>query len=279
MKRILFLVVLTLAAAFVAADVTYTFQGTNWSDAAKEKVLTNGKAFLKEPAFFRIDFSESTNPLMGTGTSLVSKDGQTLYLINPKEKTYSKFDLEEMLKAAGGMMQAMGGMMDIKIENPKATQKRGTQDATIAGFPASHYIVESSYAMKVKVLFMKTNTQVTTRRDLWYTEAFPIGVKDYFQVRSIKSGFGELDKLIELETLKIPGVLLKSKSVSESKDEKGKMTKSYDEFEITAWEKASLGADLFEVPAGYKEVPLLGIPAEEGSEGQEQENPLKNLFK
>ena len=280
MKRIAFVLILILAA-FAMADVTYTFKGTNWSDANKEKVLSNGKAFLKEPAFFRIEFTESTNPMMGTGTYMISNDGKTILLVNPKEKTFSKLDMEQILK----LTQALGGMMEMKVENPKATQARGTQDMTVAGLPAKHYVMDTSYTMKVKVLFMKSSSQISSHRDLWYTESFPIAVMDYFQARGVKSGFGELDKLIELEKVKVPVILLKSKMTSESKDEKGKgkVTKSYDEFEITAWEKASLSPDLFVVPAGYKETPMLGVAGEEGEgkEGEEgeKENPLKNLFK
>ena len=272
MKRALIALVFILTAALAAADVTYTFKGASWSDANKDKVLNNGKAFLKEPAFFRIEFTEAGNPMMGTGTYMISNDGKTIFLVNPKEKTYSKLDMEQMLK----LVQAVGGMVEMKVENPKASQTRGTQDMTIAGLPAKHYLMDTSYTMKVKVLFMKSSSQVSSHRDLWYTEAFPILVKDYFQARGVKSGFGELDKLVELETVKVPGILLKSKTTMESKDDKGKVTKNFDEFEITAWEKASLSADLFVVPAGYKETPMLGAAAE-GGEGEE-ENPLKNLF-
>lgn len=277
MKRALIVLALTLTAALAAADMTYTFKGTSWSDASNDKVLSNGKAFLKEPAFFRIEFTESTNPLMGTGTYMISNDGKTILLVNPKEKTYSKLDMEALLK----MAQSLGGMMEMKVENPKATNARGTQDMAVAGLPAKHYVMDTSYTLKVKVLFMKSSSQVSSHKDLWYTESFPVMVMDYFQAKSVKTGFGELDKLIELEKTKVPGVLVKSKTTSENKDDKGKVTKNYDEFEITAWEKASLGADLFQVPAGYKETPMLGVAGAEGGEGEEgeQENPLKNLFK
>ena len=277
MKRALIILALILTAALAAADMTYAFKGTSWSDANKDKVLSNGKAFLKEPSFFRIEFTESTNPMMGTGTYMISNDGKTILLVNPKEKTFSKMDMEQILK----MTQALGGMVEMKVENPKATQARGTQDMAVAGLPAKHYVMDTSYTMKVKVLFMKSSSQVSSHKDLWFTESFPVMVMDYFQSKSVKTGFGELDKLIELEKTKVPGVLVKSKTTSESKDDKGKVTKSYDEFEITTWEKASLSADLFQVPAGYKEVPLLGVAGAEGEEGKEgeQENPLKSIFK
>lgn len=275
MKRCAIALILILAAALAGADITYTFQGTSWSDANKDKILTNGKAFLKEPSFFRIEFSESNNPLMGSGTYMVSNDAQTIYLVNPAEKTYSKLDMEQLLK----MVQALGGMVEMKVENPKAVHARGTQDATIAGLPAKHYTMDTSYTMKVKVMFIKSSSQVSSHKDLWFTESFPVQVMDYFQSKSVKTGFGELDKIIELERTKVPGVLLKSKSTTENKDQKGKVTKSYDEFEITAWEKASLSADLFSVPAGYKETSMLGGSAEGEDSGEGEEgNPFKNLF-
>jgi hypothetical protein len=187
--------------------------------------------------------------------------------------------MEQLLKT----VQAVGGMMEMKVENPKASQSRGPQDTTVAGLPAKHYVMETSYTLKVKVLFMKSSSQVSSHKDLWFTESFPVQVMDYFQNRSVKTGFGELDKLIELERTKVPGILVKSRTATENKDDKGKVTKSWDEFEITGYEKTALADDLFKVPAGYKETPLLGVAmegAEEGNEsGKEQEkNPFKNIF-
>ena len=40
-------------------------------------------------------FEESANPMMAKGTYIITKDGgKTMYLVNPEDKTYMKWDLD-----------------------------------------------------------------------------------------------------------------------------------------------------------------------------------------
>jgi hypothetical protein len=286
MRKLWLFVVLTFAASMALADLTYTFKSTGWQDKGKEKTIQTGSAYLKEPSFFRIDYKESNNPMMGPDTWMFSKDLKTMTFVNPKEKTYSVMDMEALMKSMGGMMDTM---IKMEVENPKAAVTRGTQDQAVAGYPCKHYVMDSSYTMKMKVLFMKTTAQVNSHRDIWAADSFPLMLKDYFQNSAIRSGYKELDKVIEVEAIKVPGYILKTKSTTENKSDKGEVTKSYNEFEILTISPGGVSASLFEVPAGYKEVSLMegmmqGSDEKDeqkdkgGKEEKEEENPLKSIF-
>lgn len=254
MKKLWLIVILAFAASLALADLTYTFKNSGWDDKGKDKMVQTGTAYLKEPSFFRFDFKESNNPLMGPDTWMFSKDMKTMYLVNPKEKTYSVMDMEGMVKALGGMME---GMIKMDVENPKAGVARGTQDQKVAGYACKHWVMDTSYTMKMKVLFMKTTTHVSSHRDIWAADSFPLMLKDFYQNSAIRSGYKELDKVIEVEAIKVPGYILKTKSTTENKSDKGEVTKSTNEFEILTISPGAVSASLFEIPAGYKEVSLM----------------------
>jgi outer membrane lipoprotein-sorting protein len=283
MKK-LFGVLLFLAASLALADVTYTFKTTNSGDKAKETMVQTGTGYLKAPNLFRVDYTESNNPVMASGTWMFSKDLKTLYFVNPKEKTYSVMDMDGMIKAAGAMANAV---VQMEVENPKASLIRGTQDQALAGFSCKHYVMDTSYTMKMKVLFMKSSSQVSTHRDLWASDGFPITMRDYFQSQAFLSGYRELDKVIELEKVKVPGYILKTRSTTETKSEKGQISRSTGEFEILTLKTGTVPASSFEVPQGYKEVSFMEGMAQ-GSEGKkdkgkkegdgEEQNPLNSLF-
>ena len=283
MKK-LFVALLLLVASSALTDVTYTFKSTNSGDKAREPMVQNGTGYLKAPNLFRVDYAESNNPVMAAGTWMFSKDLKTLYFVNPREKTYSVMDMEGMIKAMGAMA---GAMVQMEVENPKASLARGTQDQMVAGFACKHYVMDTSYLMKMKVLFMKSASQVVTRRDLWAADGFPLTMKDYFQNQAFLSGYKELDKLIELEKVKAPGYVLKTRSTTETKSDKGTVSHSTGEFEILTLKTGTVPASYFEIPQGYKEVGFMGGMTQgsdqkkdkekKGGEEEEQ-NPLKSLF-
>jgi len=283
MKK-LFAVLLLLVASLALTDVTYTFKATNSGDKARQPVVQNGTGYLKAPNLFRVDYTESNNPALAAGTWMFSKDLKTLYFVNPKDKTYSVMDMEAMIKAMGTMANAM---VQMEVENPKASLARGTQDQMVAGFACKHYVMDTSYTMKMKVLFMKSASQVVTHRDLWAADGFPLAMKDYFQNQAFLSGYKELDKLIDLEKVKAPGYVLKTRSTTESKTDKGQVSRSTGEFEILTLKTGTVPASYFEIPQGYKEVSFMeGMTQgsdqkkdkdKKGSDEEEQ-NPLKSLF-
>ncbi|HPR64050.1 MAG TPA: DUF4412 domain-containing protein [Thermoanaerobaculia bacterium] len=279
MKRLFFLSLIILLAASLSADISYTFTSSTKAETQSGSMSMNGTVYLKEPALFRVEFTESDNPMMGTGTFMVSNDGKAIYLVNPQEKTYTRFDAESLSQSLGSLMQSLGEMVEISIEDVKVNHTRGSNDQTLLGYPCEHHLVNSSYRMKVKVLFMKQVSDQKSKKEVWTTQAIELPIRDLFQESRMKTGFADLDKLIEAESrTAVPGFMLKSIITTVSEDKKGKTTTTIQNYDVTSIKTESLADDLFLLPEGYREVPL--IPTMQSDEGNDKEEggKKKSIF-
>lgn len=220
----------------------------------------------------RIEFVESGNPMTAKGTYLISTDGgKEVYLVNPKEKTYSKFDVEGMLQFASSAMSAM----NIKYSDPKVERLEQTPDGLVAGLPTIHYKFRTTYTMSMNFMGIKKSTKIVSEEEVWSTpKLLEAALGIWLRKAPPKVGDENLDNLFRAEMGKIEGFPLKRKVVQTSTDEKGKTESSTTLMEVTSLELAPVSASLFEIPADYKETSL--FPAGEG--GKEGENPFLKLM-
>ncbi len=260
MKKFCFFVFLALPF-FIFSDLLYEFSGKSWTDGNKKESPIEGVVYLKSPSFFRVEFKKSENPLLSEESVIISKDLKTIYLLNTKDKTYAELDFEELLKSLGSIT---GSLLNLEIENPKVEVKKGTEDKNILGFNCKHIIIETSYDMKMKVLFIKSKQSIHYVSDYWVAQNFPLILKDWFQEKSFKTGIPKLDEIIEKETSAVKGMVLKIKKITEIKDEKGEIKRTYDEEEITKIEERELSLSLFEIQKNYKKIEL--FPKDEKEE-------------
>lgn len=266
MKKICFLFVFLLPL-FLFSDFLYEFSGKSWTEGSKKESPISGTVFLKEPSYFRVEFKESENPMLSEESVLLSKDLKTIYLLNTKDKTYTELNFEALLQSFGNIGESL---LNLEIENAKVEVRNGTQNKTILGFPCKHIIIETSYDMKMKVLFVKSKQKIHYISEYWIASNFPLILRDYYQERSFKTGIPDLDKIIEKETGAVKGMVLKLKKVTETKNEKGEITKQYDESEITKIEEKVFPLNYFEIPDDYKKIEI--FPKEEKGED------IKSLF-
>lgn len=252
MKKICFFFIFAFPF-LLFSDLLYEFSGKSWTDENKKEMPMEGVVYLKNPSYFRIEFKKSENPMLSEDSVILSKDLKSIFLLNTKDKTYTELDIEKLIQS---MLSITGPLLNLEIENPKVEVKRGSEDKNILGFPCKHIIIETSYDTKMKVLFIKSKQKVHYISQYWITEKFPIILKDYYQEKSFKTGIFELDKIIEQETSQLKGMVLKLKKVTETKTEKDKIIKSYEETEITKIEERDLPLDVFAVPKDYKKIEL-----------------------
>lgn len=227
----------------------------------------------------RIEFKESSNPMTGTGTYLLTTDGgKTLYLVNPKEETYTEWDLDAMLKMAGSVMEGLGGMVDMEFTDPEVEQLLAEDGGQVVGLPTRHYRYRTAYSMKIKVFGMKRANDVETMQDVWATDeldAAALGI--WLRKEPPKTGNEQLDRLIDSEMAKVKGFPLKTVTVSTTtggkRGEKESTTRSEMEVVELRRDEPAQPASTWEIPSGYQKTEMM--PAgEEGEEG----NPFKGLF-
>ncbi|HJX29959.1 MAG TPA: DUF4412 domain-containing protein [Thermoanaerobaculia bacterium] len=233
--------------------------GKSLGDMAVEGWVTGSNA--------RVEVTASDNPILKKGTFLVTKDGgKTLYLVDPKEKTYGEWDVQAMLGAAGAMLNSMGPLVKMEFSDPKVEKLAEDAGPTIAGLPTRHFKYRTSYTMKMKVMGMGQESAVVSEQDLWVTDKIndaALGV--WLRNTPPKTGNEQLDKLIDSEIGKVTGYPMKMVTVSTSTSKKGKATVTRSTMEVTELDTNANVTASFDVPAGYEEVPMMMPMAQPGS--------------
>ncbi|HEY9422457.1 MAG TPA: DUF4412 domain-containing protein [Thermoanaerobaculia bacterium] len=225
------------------------------------------------------------NPVAQEGTYIVTKDGgRTLYLVNPEEKSYAKWDIQGMLGAVGAVMNGMGPLLKIQFSEPKVEKLAEDDGGTVQGLPTRHYKYRTSYNMTVKVLGMGNTSDVVTEQDVWTTSKLQdAGLSVWLRAEPPRTGNTEFDKLLTSEAYQLQGFPLKTVTVSTSTPKKGKPTTTRSTMEVTQLNaSATVPASAFEIPAGYQETQLLPTTQEaEQQEGQQEEEQggLRGLLK
>ncbi len=287
MKRLSarFVVIYLLAAALAlaglpaAADVHYQAVTTTAIEGKKK-----GGPKIEVEAWVsgekaRVEFKESGNPMLPAGNYLLTHDGgRTLLLVNPKEKTYARWDLEAMLRMVGGMMQAMGGLVSLKVTQPQVAKLLDEDGGTLAGLPTRHYRWRTTYDTEVKVFGMKQASSTETLQDVWVTQELgdeALGV--WLRKDPPKLGDPEFDRLIEAEIARVPGFPLKTVTVSTtlSGKKRNKEQVTTTTMEVVALDRSAVAEAKFVLPPDYRQVEMM--PAMEQQEEGEG-NPFKGLF-
>ena len=215
----------------------------------------------------KVTFAESDHPMLGAGTYLLTNDGgQTLYHVNPEEKTYSPFDLGSILAGAGAMLKGLGPMMKISFSNQKVEKLGEEAGPAILGYATTHYRFRTAYDLEVKVMGMGQSSHNETVTDTWATTALSDrGFGAWLRREPPKTGIADLDELIANEVTKsVKGVPLKVVAVTKSKDQRGRETTATTTMEVTAMKEEAVPAGAFAMPKGYERVEL--VPAMPGME-------------
>lgn len=240
---------LTLAAH---AGWEYTSVAKSEGDRGASKDLGNmTMKSLVDGDNMRIEFTESANPILGAGSYMTSQDaGKTVYLVNSKEKTYAKWDMSAMLGMAGGLME-------MKIENPKMKKTIEEDGGKLLGYSATHYHFTSSYSMKMSILGMNIVSDMAQEQDIWSTKELKDSAFTFKGLmQDVKTGNESFDKLIAGEKEKVQGFPLKMVTAQTTKDSKGKTQTSKTIMEVTEIKSVKTSAGQFKVPEGYTETSI-----------------------
>jgi hypothetical protein len=253
-----------LAALFLASLATPAWAGYHYksgtrtegagrgADASAEGWVDGNKA--------KVLIRESSTPGLTSGTYLLTKDGgKTIYMVDPKEKTYAVWDVRAMLGALGGVMQGIGPLLKFDFSDPKV-EKLGEDDGgAIVGYPTRRVRSRTSYTMTVKVFGMGRSNQVVADDETWWTDklADP-GFGVWLRGDPPHTGNAQLDKLIDSQAsaARGKGFPLKKVTSQTTTDKNGRKTESKITMEVTLLEQANVPASSFEIPAGYEETEM-----------------------
>lgn len=272
-KRIVILTVLVLTLASGAwAGMVFTSTTTSEGGKGAQQASSKVKGWANGDQA-KIEFLESGNPMLAAGNYLITTNGgKEVFLVNPKEKTYAKWDMEGMMQMAGGAMK----MMNMKFSDPVVERLGEEPDGLVAGMPTVHYKFRTTYSMSMSFMGMKTNSKSVQEEDVWSApKLVEMALGIWLRKAPPKFGDENLDKLVKAEMDKIQGFPLKRVTVRSTTNEKGKTEVTKMTMEVTSLEMATVPDSTFVIPAGFKETNLFGGTGEEGKDG---ENPFAKLM-
>jgi hypothetical protein len=213
----------------------------------------------------RVEFTEGHGPVAGEGGYLLTKDaGKTFYMVSPKEKTYTKWDMEAMMGLAG----AMGGMMKMQISDPKVEMLLDEAGEAILGYPTRHYKFRTAYRMSMSVMGFKNEMTITREEESWTTTRLDISALGAWFSKMPQTQNPEMDKLIQAEKGKMKGLPLKTLAVQTTTDSQGKTTVTKSSMSVTEIKKIGSGDVAFDIPETYKEVSLFQAAGQEEESGE-----------
>lgn len=263
MAFLVFVVAAGSALAGVYYTATTTTEGGKRGQAGSNSVV---KAWASGDNA-KVEFESNDNPMMKKGTYLVTTSaGKEMYLVNPEDKTYMKFDVDAMMQFAGGAMK----MMNMKYTDPKVERLVEEPGGLVAGLPTTHYKYRISYGMSMSFMGMSQTTKVVKEEDVWATTKLveaALGI--WLKKTPPKLGDENLDNLVKTEMSQIQGFPLKMKSVVTNTDQKGKSETTTTLMEVKEVQMTAVPDSMFQMPAGYTEAKMF-----EGGE----ENPMAKIF-
>ncbi len=222
----------------------------------------------------RFEFTTSGNPMMGTGTYLLTKDaGKTVTMVSPKDKTYMAWDL-------GALAGMAGAITKMQYLNPKVELLEETKGEKILGYATTRYRFRTSYTMSMNVMGFQNTTETVQEQEIWAAPALKDAAFNFKGLQGgMRVGDAALDKLLAAELGKIKGFPLKTVMTQTAKDARGKSSLTRMTMEVTSLNEVKPAVAQFEIPAGYTETTLFpkSGPAG-GAGGGGAENPLLKLL-
>lgn len=253
MKRNLLLtLIFCLSASPLFAGITYTaVMKSDMGDAEPQTGTIRGWASGHNG---KVEFTGGANPMMPSGSYLITRDGaRTLFLVDPAHKTYSKFDVQSMLDATGGMMQSMKTTLKMSFESPRIEKLLDENGGLIAGLPTRHYKYRTTYAMNMQYMGSTRRTTTILEEDIWATiKTLDPAMGLWLKKEPAKTGDDQLDSLIASEMNKVPGFPLKRVSVTIMESDGTRQTFRND-MEVTRLTVKPVPASVFQIPATFKE--------------------------
>lgn len=231
--------------------------GNKKSDVQKVKAWVEGDGA-------RVEFvSGEKNGLFADGNYLVTTDaGDNIYLVNPADETYARFNLDEMMATVGQMMNMLeeaGDMVKIEITDTKSEKILEEPGGSILGHATTHYRYESGYTMIMSVMSMKRQNRNDTVMDIWSTDALDArGFGVWLRPdRQMKTGNEGLDEMMAQQFGQIQGFPLKMVMETTMANKKGKGKTSTTTMEVTVLREESVPDSRFTWPDHYTETEVL----------------------
>lgn len=244
----------TILIAFVLtlplhAGVIYQFKTTTEGNTAD--MIGTAKV---EGEDFRLELSEGDGVIFQDNSIVISDDGgKTMMVLDPKKKEYYRLSIEDTLNAMTSMIQNMGGMFKMSIDDQTVEVKPLGAGETIEGYRTNKYQVDTAYTLKLKAMGMNMDQKIKSEMTTWSTDELDQELASFIQYRTFRTGMEDLDSLIEKHIGAVKGFPLKTVTKTEI-TARGRTNTSTSTMTVTGIREADIAESDFAIPAGYSEV-------------------------
>jgi hypothetical protein len=272
------------AAVPVTDGMTYEFVMTSQSKATgnKESVTMRGRGtYAGDNARLEIldaaASSGGSEAFGGKGTYFIIKGGgKEMLLVNPKEKSYMKWDMATMFAGISKAVNAVGGLVKMQMSDIKIDAQDLGAGETIEGFATRHMRMTQNYTMTASVFGHKSVNRTESTVDYYFAPSLRIAnpfVTNSQQMAMLSQldMFNNPDYKTQMAAAnaKIPktGVPLKTVTTSVTTDSKGKTETSVTTMQMVNFKQSNVPASAFAIPSDYTMVEMPDLNASLAASG------------
>lgn len=256
MRRFIISTVLALVALPAFGGATYRFR----SVSVPSRTELAGSVAV-EGARMRIHFDKGDQTLFKSGSVVISNDGgRTFNIIDAKKKTYTPVSVEKIISDVSSVLRSMPGMFNIAVKNQRVNVKPAGNGGIVQGLPTQKFVIDTSYKLELTIIGSRTDMIVHSKTEAWTTDRISRDYITFVQMKGIKTGLPDVDKLLDAQSKALRGFPLRqittSRTISNGKTEESRTT-----VEITQFKTAPVPAAAFTIPANFKrqELSLLDL--------------------
>ena len=268
------LVAAALAVAFSAPPsfAGLYFESTNVTQQAGQK---KGETVLVHSWVdgdnAKVLFVDGDRGMMQEDSYLLTTDGgETLYLVNPKDENYFKWDVDGLMAGLGAIMQDMGPMLKMEFSDPHYEKLGEEPGTTILGRSTRKVTSMTSFVMDMKVIGVKRHDRIESKQEAWITrELTDMGLGIWLRRKPPSTGDDDFDELLRQGWESIEGFPLKTITTTLTTNKKGKTSSSVSTMDVTVLREQSVDGSTFVIPSSYTEVDFMGTSAGAGQGGGE----------
>ena len=295
MRKAALILILTVLAAAQASAVVYMKSrtyGTTANEQPNEAIEMSFEGWFEErQALIKILEGNAAVP---RGLIFVESqpgegeadDNVIITWYDPEENTCAPWDMQAMLRLAGEMMEAMGGMFDFEFGEPVVEILEQGAGPPMLGLATRYYKIRNDIRYSIKAPIVgKKSFDNNSIQELWVTDSLGPAYAGW-AAPEFSTGNEEMDRAIEASRPPIEGAVLKSRTVSRVIRENGKVNESTTTMEVIELDQsASRPSEGMTVPADCQRVEMFPGGAVESEDAEAQEGgkapwkKIKNPFK
>lgn len=248
-------------------QVTMRGRGTYAGDEAKIEILEAASS------------TGGADTFGGKGSYFIMKGGgKEMYMVDPANKQYMKWDIANMFAGMSKVMNAVGGMVKMQMTDVHIDAQDLGAGENVQGFATRHVRMTQNYNMTVSVFGRSSKTSNQSTTDYYFAPSLRIAnpfVSNSEQMAMISQldMFNNPDYKSQMAAAnaKIPktGVPLKTVTTTIATDGKGKQETTITTMEMVNFHPGNIPSSAFAIPSNYQmiEMPAMNTAASGSSTG------------